>query len=404
MNFPALAELEGKISERRKALATIFAEAGPEMDMAKVKSYKGEDVVGAIRALNDEMTELSLKRDGLLEVKRAAEAVQDAQDEGEADEAPERGAKGAEKRVKSFGEMFVDAGMCKREKRGMEVTFNGFDTKTLFQTSAGWAPEALRRPGFVPDAQRPIQVVDVIPRRDTDQTSIVYMEETTFTNNAAEVAENGAYPEAALALTEQTNAVRKLGVWIPVTDEQLEDVAGIGAYLDNRLTFMIRQRLDLQILTGNGTPPNLQGILNVSGIQTQALGTDPVPDAVHKAMTKVRVTGQAFPNLIVMHPNDWQGVRLLRTADGIYIWGSPADSGPERMWGLSVVQAQALTENTGLVGDTSFLELAIKRGMEVKVRDTHGTDFVNGRQAVRADMRAALTLFRPAAFATVTGI
>jgi HK97 family phage major capsid protein len=121
-------------------------------------------------------------------------------------------------------------------------------------------------------------------------------------------------------------------------------------------------------------------------------------------MVKVQVVGQAQPNLLVMHPNDWQDIRLLRTADGLYIWGNPSDAGPERMWGLTVAMAQALTENTALVADTNYLELAVRRGIDVQVSNSHSTYFIEGKQAIRCDMRVALVAYRPTAIATVTGI
>jgi HK97 family phage major capsid protein len=231
------------------------------------------------------------------------------------------------------------------------------------------------------------------------------MEETTYTNAAAEIAEAGTFPEAALALTEQTVLVRKIAVFLPVTDEQLEDEPQVRGYIDNRLPFMIRQRLDSQLLVGNGTAPNLRGLLNISGIQTQAKGADPTPDAIYKAIVKVETTGQAMANGVVMNPSNWQDIRLLRTADGIYIWGNPSDAGPERIWGLQVVRAQAETAGTAIVGDfQNFSELSIRRGIDVQVSNSHSTFFVEGKQAIRADMRAALVVYRPAAFCTVTGL
>ena len=400
-DFPALAEAKGKLTEKRKALAVIFDEAGPEIDLSKVKSVDGDPtaVAAHIKSLNDELTDLGKERDRLEAVKSAATAARQTDDEQETGAGDSR-TKGRER--KTFGEVFIES-KAGGDFKGREVEVD-FEMKALFETGAGWAPEPTRGPRLVLDAQRPVQLVDLIPTRTTNQSSIVYMEETTFTNNAAETAEGGTKPEAALALTEQTSPVRKIAVWIPVTDEQLEDVQGVREYLDNRLSFMVRQRLDGQLVSGDGVAPNLDGLLNVGGIQTQAKGTDPTPDAIYKAMTKIEVTGQAVANAAVFHPNDWQDVRLLRTADGIYIWGNPSEAGPERIWGLQVVKVQAATENTAVVLDTSFTELAIRKGITIKVSDSHDTFFITNKQAVRAEMRAAFTVFRPAAVCSVTGV
>jgi len=393
--FPELKEVEGKIAERRKQLADIFAQAGESIDFSKVDGFKSaDDVVGKVRELNADLTELGVKQTDLAMIKRAYDMSRDI---------PEDDAPATAPAVKgTFGEQFVKSAAYTDKGSSSELDI---EFKTLMTTTAGWAPETTRSGLLVDIATRPVQVTDIIPVDPTSQSAYVYMEETTFTNNAAEVAEGGTYGEAAFALTEQTSTVRKVGVWVPVTDEQLEDEPAAQAYLDRRLPFMLRQRLDSQILTGNGTAPNLRGINNVVGIQTQAKGADPVFDAILKAATKVRVTGRAMPGAVIFHPNDWQDLRLTRTADGIYILGNPNEPGPASIWGLRPIESDAQTENTAVVGDfTNYSLLAVRRGVEVQVTNAHSTFFIEGKQAVRADMRAALVFTRPAAFATVTGI
>jgi HK97 family phage major capsid protein len=410
--FPALKEIEGKIQTKQNELGTIFAEAGETIDFTKVRAVKGttREIAAHVRGLNDELTDLAKEREDLLGVQKAAQrtmAAPDARRGGGAEPGAEPGRYSPTvQSTESLGTLFTKSRAYKEISgtSGPETTID-VELKALMSTTDGFAPETTRTGRLVESAQRPIQVVELIPQTTTTQSAIKYMEETLFVNNAAETAEGNQYPESALKYDEKSSIVRKISTYLPVTDEQLEDEPQVRGLIDNRLMFMIRQRLDLQILVGNGTAPNLTGILNTSGIQTQAKGGDPVPDAVFKAVTKVNVTGQAMANAVVMHPFDWQDIRLLRTADGLYIWGNPSDAGPERIWGLRVVQAQALTENTGLVGDfANFSELSVRRGVDVQVSNSHSDFFINGKLAVRADTRVALVVYRPAAFCTVTGI
>ena len=411
----SLKELRGRLNERREKAAEILRQAGPDLDMDNVTSISGDSAakVEAFRSLQAEINEIRGEMEPLEADERALsdlKAEVDTLDQLR----PHPGhavSRGGERDVaraasKSLGTLFAESDAIKgRRGRPVEVDLADVDfMATLFETSAGWAPPDVRGPRLVDFATRPVSVVDLFPQSTTTQASIIYMEETTFTNAAAEVAEGASKPEAALELTERNEPVRTIAVWLPVTNQQLDDVPQVRGYIDNRLGFMVRQRLDGQLLVGDGTAPNLSGILDRSGLQTEAKGADATPDAVYKAMTKVRVNAFAEPNAAVFHPNDWQDVRLLRTADGIYIWGNPADAGPERIWGLRVAQTTALTENTGLVGDFQQAELVVRQGVTFAVSDSHDTYFVENKQAIRAEMRAALAVYRPAAFCSVTGI
>jgi hypothetical protein len=413
-----LAAKTQEIEQRRGELAALFTKhrKGESYDMPV-------EVVEEVNRRNDELSALVAQAEQfrVLEEIERKNAEQRAKDERPArlpfptedDGNARRSALGgavvpAERKARvSLGDLFIQSVAFKGYRGGVGPIANiaDLETKTLFQTSAGWDPEDIRTSRFIFDEQESPMVVDLFPKTTTTMSTVLYMEETTYTNNAAEVAEAGLYPEAALAVTEKSSEVRKIAVWIPVTDEQLEDETRVRDYINNRLRNMIMQRLDLQLLVGNGTAPNLRGVNNVVGINTQAKGADPVPDAIYKAMVLTRVNGFTSPNGLVIHPNDLQDLTLLRTADGIYIWGSPSDAVRMKIWGLNVVDTTYQTEGTAVVGDfKNFAELAVRRGIEFQITNAHDTFFVYGKQAIRCDMRVAAVFYRPKAFTTVTGI
>jgi hypothetical protein len=58
---------------------------------------------------------------------------------------------------------------------------------------------------------------------------------------------------------------------------------------------------------------------------------------------------------------------------------------------------------TSVLFQPAWISLFERRGVDVQVGYV-GTQFTEGKRTVRADMRANLTLFRPAAFSAVTGL
>jgi hypothetical protein len=430
------ASVEAELGAKRQTLREFFSTRktpdGYAMDEAEIEQSK---------AMRKEIDELAVLRDGLVEAEESAAENAKSLDAMNAPRNPipfpAKGGDGAtlsgvttssgeifkkELQRASIAEAFIGAyykhdaksrnllfdhegkPLGQREKDVYAKDFSPIEYKTLFALTAGWASETVRSGRLVSYALRAPMVADLLPTIPVTTGSYKYMEETTFTNNAAEVAEGGTKPEAALALTERTIDVRKIATFLPVTEEQLEDVPGIRAYIESRLALMVELRLDTQLMSGDGVAPNISGFYT-QVTQTQAKGADPTFDAIFKAMTKVRTVGFAEPSGIILHPNDWQDVRLTRTTDGIYIMGNPADAGPERLFGVPVVTTTAATENTGLVGDfRTHSALLMRSGMRFKVSDSHSTYFVENKLAILAEIRAGLVVYRPSAFCEVTGI
>lgn len=419
--FPALKDAQGKLDQARKTMADVFAEAGPDMDLSKVKSITGAPDDAAklefIRKTNDtEIPALKAEVDKLRALADAASNAKSYQAGSQSgDDKPQA------PKFKSIGDAIMDSKAVTGKDRGsdsgpgvsididMKAMLTAFGTPN-FAASSGWDPFDPRGSRVQLEALRPANLV--YPWFSTTTTAfstVKYMEETQFgntdgTGDAAETQEGGAYNQSSLALTERSSEVRKITVWLPFTDEQMEDEPRARDYINNRLMYQLQARVDSQLLLGNGSAPNLLGTNSVSGINTQALGTDSVPDALYKAIRQVRATGFSEPNVAFISPTKWEGVRLLKTANGDYVWGHPATAGVETIWGLPV-QLTTLLTTTAFVGDYARqAEIAVRRGVDVQVTNSHASLFTTGQQAIRADLRMAVLHYRPTAFTKVTGL
>jgi HK97 family phage major capsid protein len=174
--------------------------------------------------------------------------------------------------------------------------------------------------------------------------------------------------------------------------------------LNDQLGREVRIALQTEVVTGDSSGNHLNGFLH-RVTQTQAKSTDATPDAIYKAMTLIRYTGRAEPDGIIMHPNDWQDIQLLKDQIGHYIWGDPSNGVSQAsIWGLPVIVNTSETQNTALVGafrDYSTLYMREELTVETGYVDT---DFTKAQKTVRAVLRAALQVRRLNAFCTVTGI
>lgn len=260
--------------------------------------------------------------------------------------------------------------------------------------------------GVATQLRRRFSVLDLIPTSTTDGNLVPYVQEGgTFT--AAETAESAAKPESGLTFTDASAPVQTVAAWQKVRKQSLADIAAMQGIIDDRLRYAVTRRLEDQIVAGNGTDPNLQGVLNTSGIGSVTYTTgDVLNDKILAGLTQVMLA-DAEPTGIVVHPSDWEAILTEKASgSGEYLagdnFGGPFAPLSGSMWGVPLIPSRVISAGTALVGDWALgAQLFIREGVQVLLSDSDQDDFIKNRVTILAELRAALAVWRPAAFSKV---
>lgn len=333
--------------------------------------------------------------------------------------------------IKSLGDQFIESkGYKELLEKGLSGEWStgpvNLETKGTLATSVGsvLSPNEYV-PGIVETLYQRNYVADLFPNIQTSANQVTYVSETTATNASAAVAEQGNKPESTLIFGEASETVRKIATLLPVTDETLEDAPQIRQYINSRLTLFVRNTEENQLLLGNGTAPNLPGIISPGStnrtIGTYARGTvDSNAVAVFKAANGARGSSQLDMETVIIHPTNWQAIRLATDSSGQFFGGGPfygpygGPQGPASasqfsaepgIWGLNVLVTSNITVGTALVGNFSQGGAVFRKsGITVEATNSHSTYFANNITTLRAEERLALAIYRPSAFVAVTGL
>lgn len=269
--------------------------------------------------------------------------------------------------------------------------------------------------------RKPLRIRSLCSNRRTTSDLVEYVRQTSHTNAAAPVPEatssaaptqdgttgplinaaGGGYkPEGSWAFEVKQTAVKTIAEWVPATKRSLADVAQLEGLINDELRADIEEEEEDQIVNGDGTGENFTGILNTSGIQTQAYTTD-VLTTVRKGITLARTVGRVNPNGIVLNPADAEALDLLKDANERYYFGGPFMVGSTPVWGLPVVESETVPSGTGILADWTKAVIWDREQTTITMTDSHADFFVRNLVAVLAEERLAFGVTRPTAFVSL---
>lgn len=381
--------------------AEVKADFAKSLDAVKAiaeealgKSQKGEELSTSIKEKADEaLTKMNALNEQVAEIEqKLARTGGDRDDE-----------------AKSIGEQFVESEGFKsfagtgfsKSARGADLNIKATLTSATTDAagSVGDAVQNTRLPGILPLPQRRLTVRDLLSQGRMDGSTLEYVKETGFTNSAAPVAEAAAKPESDLKFDLTTTSAKVIAHWMKASKQILSDVSQLRSTIDQRLLYGLAYVEENQLLNGDGTGQNLNGIIpQATAYSAPITLTDPTSIDMIRLMMLQAALAEYPSTGIVMHPSDWAWIETLKDTTGRYIIGNPQGQITPTLWGLPVVATQAMTVDKVVTGAFRLGAQVFDR-WDARVETGYvNDDFTKNLVTILAEERLALAVYRPEAF------
>jgi HK97 family phage major capsid protein len=321
-----------------------------------------------------------------------------------------------------------------REGLAAHMRWSGDDARNTLVTGAGSSSgqpfiEPYKLPGVAdPTPLRRPMVAPLFTRIPLGTDTLEWIEIASRTNNAAMVLEatsaalvgdgtggtvlpaaGGVKPESALTFTERSTKVESVAHWIPFTRRVLADAPQAVAIAERFLFQGLDLRIEDQLLNGNGTSPNLRGLLNTTApwnILTYDVSSNGNPtrlDAVALAAAQIysAMESTLMPSAMLVHPLDWfsTSFALAKDSQGNYFGPGPWQAiGGMSPWGIQPVITKAVPQGTQVVADFSEGLLGDREQATLLFTDSHADFFIRNILVSLVEARLAFGVRIPNAF------
>lgn len=361
-------------------------------DKLKALEAKGEEATAEIKKIKEDQIEMlksALKEQGVVLEKIRKGEVSSTQFVG----ADDMIAKAVKENLENF-----------KKSRETNHTFS-FNLKAaadmLFSSnvSGGTVPQPLRLEGVNDIVERMPKTYGLIPKLTVAQNTIEWVYESAQDGTIDGTAEGAAKDQIDNDFVVTSLALVKRAAYMKVSTEMLDDATFMQGWLRNKLIIRLFLDVDNQVLNGNGSAPNLSGILNQATASSMTAFAGTVDnanevDVLVAAKHQVEVANQDVAGLVIqMHPTDVAKLMLtkLSASDKRYVDRLISVAGNLSLDGTPIIKNTNITAGTYLIGDFSKALIAQKSDIRVEI-NLDGNDFTKNMRTILAEWRGQVII------------
>lgn len=315
----------------------------------------------------------------------------------------------AKAEAKSVGDSFVAdkaytdfvSGAATSARAVITLDKGSNSTPTTVGTSSGPAATSLA-PSFYAGVfgtpNVPQKIEPLIPHIAVTTDSVDYVT-VADTIGAAGVAEAGAIPESKFTPTLAKANVVNVAHYTKITKQLADDAPALAAYINTKMLYGLQNKVENQIVNGDGTAPQLKGLLatgSFTDASAQLTGAKNLFDLL-LLLQGVAETAAYEPEALVLNPMTWAQLAMEKDSQGRYLLGGPGLAANKSVWGIPVVTSSAVPAGKFIFGNfTQTVTIYDRQQVAVEMTGTNEDDFTHYLYTIRASRRLALAVEVPA--------
>lgn len=215
--------------------------------------------------------------------------------------------------------------------------------------------------------------------------------ESSTVRAAAPTAEAAASPESTATFQEFVEPLRKITDIIPISEEMMKDQVTVVNVIDSFLMNNVRISVDTQLMNGNGTGVNLNGLVTRTPAYTVTAkgvsGANIYDLAMDMRREIVQTRGSKYdPDFVVMNSNTLFEFHTTKDAENQYLFKGMMNIGP-----MEIIIDDYLANNNIIVGDSRKANIYEMDGVTID-RGHTDTQFAQGLLSLRAIKRIMLLI------------
>ena len=374
-----------------------------------------EEVKGAFDGVKSEVKEAfeSAKAENNTAIEAVKADISVLKDEIEKLEAKNNRVKMNQNETKSFNQLLAEG--IEKNADNIGKIARGEHKSTSFvmdAKSAGTMTEAVNLTGDIPRQyanqvyalpSRKVHVRSITPIGQLSTGLFTFPKETGGEGNPAAQVQGSSKSQVDFDITMSDAAAQYIAGFTRISRQMLDDVPAMTSFLQARLLEKYLVAEDAQLLSGDGTSPNLQGILGVAsayGGSSAVYVAQIIESCAQVAAANYNVTG------ILINPTDWAQIMLTQNTNSPYSLPGATVVSPDgtlSIAGIPVYQSTAITAGTFLVGDWAMgAQIMQNQGINIQFSEFDADNFTKNLITVRVEARIAFPIYYPGAFVTGT--